>query len=31
MFEFRKFGFVQAVEVSYDMEKMKDMLDNLLK
>jgi len=29
--EFRKFGFHGAVEVPYDMEKMKDMLGNLLK
>lgn len=29
--EFRKFGFQGAVEVPYDMEKMKDILGNLLK
>ncbi len=29
--EFRKFGFYGAVEVSFDIEKMKDILDDLLK
>lgn len=29
--DFRKFGFYRAVEVPYDIEKMKDVLDNLQK